>query len=215
MTTKTMAASTVFGANIEVLTYNEGYWDASVKTNPLLHLWSLGVEEQFYIFWPLLITIILTKFESKALRILSAYTALSFILNIVAVYVSPKFAFYFPFCRFWQMAVGGLLAFKIIKVGDNPFYANALSVFGLTTILIASYFLSEFNLYPGWWALLPTLASAAVILAGPESIGNKYLLRNKLMVFVGKVSYSLYLWHWPLLVFSKAFYPKDSDLLLA
>lgn len=66
MLTKTMAASTIFGANIEILTYKEGYFDADVKTNPLLHLWSLGVEEQFYIFWPFLITIILTKFRSKS-----------------------------------------------------------------------------------------------------------------------------------------------------
>lgn len=177
MTTKTMAASTIFGANIEVLTYKQGYWDASVKTNPLLHLWSLGVEEQFYIFWPFVITLILTKFRSSAFGILSGYTVLSFIFNLIAGYISAKFDFYFPFCRFWQMAVGGLLALKGIKISDR-FYANALSALGLFIIISASFFLSELNLYPGWWALLPTFAAAAVILAGADSVCNKHILSN-------------------------------------
>lgn len=185
-----------------------------MKTNPLLHLWSLGVEEQFYIFWPFLITIILTKFRSKAFEILSVYAVLSFIINIVAAYIDPKFDFYFPFCRFWQMAVGGLLAFKGIKIADK-FYANALSTIGLITIIVASFLLSENNLYPGWWAVFPTLASAAVILAGADSVGNKYVLSNKVMVFFGKISYSLYLWHWPLLVFSRTFFPEGSDSVFA
>lgn len=195
------------------MTYKQGYWDASVKTNPLLHLWSLGVQEQFYIIWPLLITITITKFKSKALHILLGYTVFCFILNIIAVYISAQFAFYFPFCRFWQMAVGGVLAFKPIKVTDD-FQANTISVIGLIVILVGSFFLSELNLYPGWWALLPTLASAAVILAGPNSVGNKLLLSSRIMVFIGKISYSLYLWHWPLLVFSRALFPQGSDSLI-
>lgn len=213
MITRTMAASTVFGANIEVLTYKAGYWDADVKTNPLLHLWSLGVEEQFYIFWPFLIALLLTKFQSRAFRLLSASAVLSFVLNIVAAHISAKFDFYFPFCRFWQMAVGGLLVFRTTKV-MNLFYAHALSTLGLITIIGAAFFLGETYLYPGWWALFPTLASAAIISSGSHSIGNKYFLSNKAMVFFGKISYSLYLWHWPLLVFSRILFPEGSDSLL-
>lgn len=179
-----------------------------------MHLWSLGVEEQFYIFWPCLISLILTKFRTKAFHILAGYTIISFVINVVAVEISAQFDFYFPFCRFWQMAVGGLLAFKGVKM-SNIFYANALSTLGLITILLASFFLSEVNLYPGWWALFPTLASAAVIVAGPSSIGNKHILSNRILVFFGKISYSLYLWHWPLLVFSRAFFPEGSDSILS
>ena len=184
-----------------------------MKTNPLLHLWSLGVEEQFYLFWPFLITLLLTKFQSRAFYLLSAYAVLSFVLNIVAIYINAKFSFYFPFCRFWQMAVGGLLVFRTTKV-MNSFYAHALSTVGLIAIMGAAYFLSEINLYPGWWALFPTLASVAIISSGSDSIGNK-LLSNRVMVFFGKISYSLYLWHWPLLVFSRILFPPGSDSLLA
>ena len=112
------------------------------------------------------------------------------------------------------MAVGGLLVFRTTKV-INSFYAHALSTVGLIAIMGAAYFLSEINLYPGWWALFPTLASVAIISSGSESVGNKYLLSNRVMVFFGKISYSLYLWHWPLLVFSRILFPPGSDSLLA
>ena len=104
------------------------------------------------------------------------------------------------------MAIGGLLAANIIKV-KNMVYAHTLSAIGLIIILIASYFLSEANLYPGGWALFPTLASAAIIVAGDNSIANKYILSNRLMVLIGKISYSLYLWHWPMLILSRTFFP--------
>lgn len=164
------------------------------------------MEEQFYIFWPFLITVILTRFKSQSFQLLSAYTVLSFILNIIVVYFNAKFDFYFPFCRFWQMSIGGLLTFQTIKI-ENQFYNHAFSGGGLIIIMIASFFLSEANLYPGWWALFPTLASAAIIQSGSESIVNKHILSNKVMTFIGKISYSLYLWHWPLLVFSRIMYP--------
>jgi peptidoglycan/LPS O-acetylase OafA/YrhL len=93
-------------------------------------------------------------------------------------------------------------------------YVHTLSVIGLITIIISSLFLSEDSFYPGWFALFPTIASASIIMAGKESIVNKYILSNKLLIFIGKISYSLYLWHWPLLVFSQILYPKGSDSLL-
>ena len=166
----------------------------------------------FYIFWPFLITIILTKFKSQSFQLLSVYTVLSFILNIIVVYFSAKFDFYFPFCRFWQMSIGGLMAFKNIKIQKQ--LGNALSIIGLMLIIIASFFLSENNLYPGWWALCPTLAAAAIMQSGSDSIVNKQILSNKVMIFIGKISYSLYLWHWPLLVFSRILYPEGSDSIL-
>lgn len=113
MITKTSAASTIFGANIELLAYKKGYWDLEIKANSFLHLWSLGVEEQFYIFWPFFITICMNKLPlNKLLYIMMVFTLSSFCFNIFAsFYISDKFDFYFPLCRFWQMSIGGLIVF--------------------------------------------------------------------------------------------------------
>jgi len=132
--TQTMAASTVFAANIEILTAEHDYFDPDTKTNPLLHLWSLGVEEQFYIFWPLLLTVIFKKFQNKAFHILSAYTVVSFVFSIVCVFINSKFDFYFPFCRFWQMSVGGLIAYLNLQI-QNKMINNALSLVSVIAIL--------------------------------------------------------------------------------
>ncbi len=183
-----------------------------MKQNPLLHLWSLGVEEQFYIFWPFLISLLLNRFRSRAFKLLLGYAILSFIFNFIVSLINPKFDFYFPFCRFWQMAVGGIISLSFLNV--TKLYAHVLSVAGLLTIFTSAYLLSEQNIYPGWWSLFPTLAAAAIIISGTESIVNKSILSNRLIVFVGKISYSFYIWHWPLLVFSRLLYPPGSEHLL-
>jgi peptidoglycan/LPS O-acetylase OafA/YrhL len=172
-------------------------------------LWSLGVEEQFYIFWPCLIALGLKIFKKRTFLILALYTVLSFIFGIVSVYKNPKFAFYFPLCRFWQMAVGGLVAYCSHKI-TNSKINNALSVSGTAAILITVWIINDESLFPGFWALVPTLASACIIQAGSEALINKHVLSNKVMVFVGKISYPMYLWHWPLLVFSKYLFPEGS-----
>ena len=160
--------------------------------------------------WPFFISLILNEFRSRSFHLLATYTILSFILNIVVAYISVKFDFYFPLCRFWQTAIGGLLAFQAFNI-KKKIYVHVLSVAGLITIIISSLFLSEHSFYPGWFALFPTLASASIIMAGNDSIINKYILSNKVLTFIGKISYSLYLWHWPLLVFSKIIYPHGSE----
>jgi len=100
----------------------------------LLHLWSLGVEEQFYIFWPLLLTVIFNKFSKQAFGFILAYTILSFMLSIYCVFNDTQFAFYFPFCRFWQMSVGGLIGYLNIKV-HNKFFSNLLSIVSFIAIM--------------------------------------------------------------------------------
>ena len=109
---KTMAASTVFSANLEIMIYKKDYFDADEKENAFLHLWSLGVEEQFYIVWPCFISILISKFRSTTTILLSIFTVSSFALGVYTVYDYPKIAFYFPLCRFWQMSIGGLIAYK-------------------------------------------------------------------------------------------------------
>lgn len=204
-----MAASSVFGANIEVLTYEKGYFDPEIKENPLLHLWSLGVEEQFYIVWPWLITLILSRFHNATSSLLLAFTLTSFAFSIAAVYLNVKFAFYFPVCRFWQMSIGGLIAYLKIKI-KNKLIVDLMSVSGTLAIVTVVWILNEKSLFPGWWALIPTIASALILQAGPDAIVNKHILSSTVFVFIGKISYPLYLWHWPLLVFSAHIFPPGS-----
>ena len=211
---KTMAASTLFGANIEILTYEKGYFDPDVKQNPLLHLWSLGVEEQFYIVWPCFITFLFTRARSSTGLLLGFFSLSSFVFGVFMVYWNTKFAFYFPVCRFWQMSIGGLIIHQGRQI-ESQLIRNAMSIVGTLSILIIVWVIDEKSLFPGWWALVPTLGSACILQAGPEALVNKYILSSEVFVFIGKISYPLYLWHWPLLVFSRYMYPEGSDSIFA
>jgi peptidoglycan/LPS O-acetylase OafA/YrhL len=107
------------------------------------------------------------------------------------------------------MSIGGILAFINLKIQDTR-VNNALSSIGLGALLITVFIMDDDSLFPGFWAVIPTLSSAFIIQARNESIMNKYILSSKPFVFIGKVSYSWYLWHWPLLVYSRTFYPSGS-----
>jgi peptidoglycan/LPS O-acetylase OafA/YrhL len=138
----TLIASIFFSANLQVLMNEKGYFDPDIHGNPLLHLWSLGVEEQFYIFWPFLLSFVVKSYKSKIFKIIVSYTAISFVLSIVAVYQSPKFAFYFPFCRFWQMSIGGILAYLNFKISDMRIN-NGISFVGLIALLITVWTMDD------------------------------------------------------------------------
>ena len=112
------------------------------------------------------------------------------------------------------MAVGGLIAYLSLKI-QNTRINNALSIIGTLSILLTVWIISDESLFPGFWALVPTLASACIIQAGPEPFINKHILSSKVFVFVGKISYPMYLWHWPLLVFSRYLYPEGSKSILS
>lgn len=158
----------------------------------------------------MVLSLTLTFFRKKALLILIVFTVLSFIGEIIAVYLDAKFAFYLPFCRFWQMSIGGIIAFQNIKI--NTKYINeALSIIGTVGILVTVWIVNEQSLFPGFWALIPTLGAAFIIQAGDQSFVNKKILSSKLFVFIGKISYPLYLWHWPLLAISAYLYPPGSQ----
>ncbi|KAG9403404.1 hypothetical protein AC1031_006049 [Aphanomyces cochlioides] len=210
----TMLAGSLFCANLQVLSLEKGYFDDDIKTNPLLHLWSLGVEEQFYIIWPFFVSLVarLTSIR-RAVVYQVVFMGLSFVMNVAMLgfHGTNKFSFYFPLCRFWQMSIGGLVAFlhshdALKQLGTS----KLMSISGLICIVIGFILIDELRAFPGYWALFPTCGAALLIAAGPEAPFNYNILSSQVMVYVGKISYALYLWHWPLLVFAKARFPNDA-----
>ena len=186
-----------------------GYFDASSSLKPLRHLWSLGVEEQYFLIWPIII-IMLTKLKKKNLIISCLFLLLlSFLLCIFLSNIEPVVAYYSLPTRLWELMLGGLLAIypssRLMekKVGGGVITQTTLSLIGVTLLISATFLIngSQINgpqTYPDWRALVPVIA-AALILSSPRSILNRKFLSCKLIVGIGLVSYPWYLWHWPLL----------------
>jgi peptidoglycan/LPS O-acetylase OafA/YrhL len=212
---KHIVAGAAFAANI--VTYFEvGYFDAPASSKPLLHLWSLGVEEQFYLIFPILIVLV-WRYRSATL-ILSVIAVASFALNVVTIRYSPSFAFYLPLTRFWEFLAGTLLAYDSVKFGwtarveANAWRDDAASAIGLLMILAGIFIIPAEGNYPGWWALLPVIGTVLIIWAGQHAWINRKILANQRLVFIGLISYPLYLWHWPLIVIGKAIVRDYSPL---
>ncbi|KAF0700504.1 Aste57867_8965 [Aphanomyces stellatus] len=214
----TMVAGGFFSANVQLMLLEQAYGDATLAgNNPLLHLWSLGVEEQFYIFWPMFASIV-SRCRPRVAVILQLIVIIaSFLCNIafLGFHGDNKYSFYFPLSRFWQMAIGGLLAYinvpstELKPMNPSTLLSAVLSLAGLASIIVAMALLDETMAFPGYWSLLPTLGAATLIYAGPSTPFNKYILGSAPFVYIGQISYALYLWHWPLLVFAKVQFPNE------
>jgi len=191
-----LVAGGLFVPNIQIWR-ETGYFDTAANLKPLLHLWSLGVEEQFYLLWPLALIAIwrLPRHRMVALAILAIA---SFALNIATVRDYPAATFYLPLTRFWEFLPGAALA--IYKPPPLPKAASSwMGAGGLLAILLTGFLLGGAQVYPGWLALIPVLGATAVIWAGMTAWSNRVLLASAVAVFIGLISYPLYLWHWPLL----------------
>jgi len=199
---KHLAAAAGFATNF-VLWREAGYFDAASDTKPFLHLWSLSIEEQFYILWPLVLGLVWKRKRGLLFTTLTI-AALSFGYNVIVVRHHPVAAFYSPLSRFWELMIGGVLAYLVRHEAETlSKFATLRSALGLLAIAISVFLLNREATFPGCWALLPTVGAFLVISADGDGWINKYLLGNPLMVGVGLISYPLYLWHWPILVFAK------------
>jgi peptidoglycan/LPS O-acetylase OafA/YrhL len=197
---KHVASGAAFVSNF--LLYREsGYFDNTSETKPMLHLWSLAIEEQFYIFWPLLLAFV-WKRKWSFLRITAVIAVLSFAANIYLIQKNPVAAFYWPISRFWELMIGGLLAYTALhKPALICRGKNLQSTIGFVLLIAGAVLINEEQAFPGWRALLPTVGSFFIVSAGPEGWFNKYVLSTRIFVWFGLISYPLYLWHWPLLSF--------------
>jgi peptidoglycan/LPS O-acetylase OafA/YrhL len=175
-----------------------GYFDQTAAAKPLLHLWSLGVEEQFYIVWPVLMYVAV---RLRRVALVCAMTGLlSFVSAIWLVQYHPSAAFYWPTSRMWELAAGaGLAVAASGKRAERSDNAHSASSIGLLLCVTSFIVLNARLPFPGWFAVPPVLGAVALIAAGPKGVANRLLLGNRVAVWFGKISYALYTWHWPLL----------------
>jgi len=195
-----IAASAAFASNLLQLG-QISYFAPDATENPLLHLWSLGIEEQFYIVWPPILMLLSRSKYRQAWMFGMAAASFATSLLIFAGY--KNWTFYFLVPRAWELLAGGLLADQQplglwSNKQNDPKRHDLLVMFGIALIAGAAFGLNRGSLFPGPYALLPTVG-AALIIVSPHSRISRLLLANRPMVLLGRISYPLYLWHWPLL----------------
>jgi hypothetical protein len=190
-----------------------GYFDPLAESKPLLHLWSLGVEEQFYLVWPFII-FILFRCEKwvRPTVALSFLWLISLGINVWDVVHQSSSAYYAPWGRFWELCSGGIIA---IQTAPGPFaqwnrftrlhsnqLRHGLSILGLILVLASAFVLNQRSAFPGFAAVPIILGTGMILLAGPQAVINRMVFSQRVIVFVGLISYPLYLWHWPLISFA-------------
>ena len=197
-----IVAGAAFLANI-IFWKEAGYFDSAADTKPLLHLWSLGVEEQFYIVWPLCLVLI-RRYTRHLGWALLGIVGVSLAYSMMLVRHDAVADFYSPLTRFWELALGaGLGYIALHKPAISLVGRSFISWVGLSLILSAVLLLHPGFAFPGAWALVPTVGTACMIYAGEDAWLNRKVLSLRLLVWVGLISYPLYLWHWPLLSFAR------------
>ena len=224
---KHMAAGAGFVSNL-VLWNESGYFETAAETKPLLHLWSLGIEEQFYILWPVLLWSA-GKTKLPIVILTMTVAAVSFAWNLSEYRVDGVADFYSPQTRFWELLAGALLSYvlfhhltllarmtacmhawvaKVIGVsalrpGSWRSLPNILSMCGACLVLFSLITVTSNTPFPGTWAVLPVLGCVCLIAAGSHAWLNRVVLSHPIVVWVGVISYPLYLWHWPLLSYAR------------
>ncbi len=206
LTLRSGAWSLLFAGNLFFQAHTGGYFDPSAAHLPLLHLWSLGVEEQFYLIWPVLMLWLLRTQREFALKVLIGLSLLSLAITEVMIFVGVNAAFFLMPARFWELAIGGLIA---LWPGRLPLNGRTLAPIGLGIVITACFL--PLDHFPGLGALPPVAGTAMLLLAvhsGTPLGWAGAVLRARGLVYVGKISYSLYLWHWPLLALAAATQPE-------
>ncbi|MDR6165112.1 acyltransferase family protein [Pseudomonas fluorescens] len=201
---RTIRYQSLFISNI-LFMREDGYFAPASDLKPLLHTWSLAVEEQYYIFFPLMM-VLLMRYVRHWRWMLFAVLLVSFGLNIVYIERRPEFAFFSLPTRAWELLCGAMLAvLPAAKHAPRLWFRQSVGLAGLAAVLLAIFTFDKTTVFPGWAALLPVLGTSALIWSGargPTLAGQVLSLRP--MVWIGLLSYSLYLWHWPIYVYANA-----------
>lgn len=201
--TKHTGSSAIFITNFMLLR-EAGYFDNAADTKPMLHLWSLAIEEQFYLAWPLVL-MFFKRLPRWLLPVLVVLLLSSFAHSLSLVFKGTlDLDFYSPLSRCWELFLGASLAFGMSRqLAVSTPSRNMAGYVGLILVVMSACFLDKSMPFPGYWALPPTLGAALILFAGMQSNLNRVLLASRPLVSIGLISYPLYLWHWPLLSFAR------------
>lgn len=204
------AAGAAFASNF-AFWQEASYFDVAAGLKPLLHLWSLGVEEQFYLVWPILL-VTASRWRRGPLVATVVIAIASFVIAIWTVRIDRVAAFYAPWNRFWELLAGALIASieadaafhdRMRALMSRPRLANLASSAGFVAIAAGVLLIDSSRVFPGLWVFLPVAGTALLIVSGAKAWTNRSLLSQPTVVFIGLISYPLYLWHWPLLSFAQ------------
>jgi peptidoglycan/LPS O-acetylase OafA/YrhL len=195
---RNIMATALYVGNYLFAWWQNDYQNLGATPSPVIHYWSLAVEEQFYLIWPLLILLAGRRGRShRVFQVVLAVTAFSFLLSLIATHFWPIWSFYSLPTRAWELGIGALV---VLWKREGPRY-SWLAAISLAALVFATFKFNESTPFPGWAALLPTLATGQLLLMIhdlPHFLS--YLLRTRFAQWVGAISYPLYLWHWPALV---------------
>ena len=209
---KHIAAGATFTSNL-LLWQEAGYFDMQSESKPLLHLWSLGVEEQFYLLWPWLLVLGVRIGQLKI--VILVFTLISLILNLACVWHFPSGTFYLPLTRFWELGIGGLIVLYWARLqGLSLPKKRGLAALGAGLVLFSIVIFEGHWVFPGFWALIPVLGAALSLLYVQSFRLLHALLSSRALVAVGLISFPLYLWHWPLLTFYRILDQRHDNLVV-
>jgi peptidoglycan/LPS O-acetylase OafA/YrhL len=199
---RSLKAAALFMSNLQFES-ESGYFDIGAQMKPLVHTWSLAVEEQFYILFPLLLIAMRRLPRRTSVAILAGLFIASFAASTWTVFRTPVSAFYLLQFRAWELLTGAFLAFGVVPKPVSLRWRQGLAAIGVLLIAVAVLAFDDHTIFPGPAALMPCLGAALVIHADAGGGLAGRLLRSRPMVFIGLISYSLYLWHWPIIVFTR------------
>jgi peptidoglycan/LPS O-acetylase OafA/YrhL len=196
-----LAAAALSVSNIW-FSHQASYFAPAAATQPLLHTWSLGIEEQFYVVFPVLFAAVF-KFAPQWLpALIWSSLAASLALSISLTGSDPESSYFLIHSRAWELLIGSVIALGLVRPPEHAWQRESACAFGLLGIAAAVLIFNNKTSFPGYAALLPCVGAALIIWAG-ETTSSARVLGSRPLVFIGLISYSLYLWHWPLIVFAK------------
>jgi len=201
-------AVSFFVSNI-FYSFQSGYFDLSADQRPLLHTWSLAIEEQFYIVFPILMLLVLRYFKTKLPLVFAIIFVVSLLISEVLSQSNPNFNFYSTFSRAWELMAGALLAVTLQRVQlANKLGMKAcqvISFFGVACIMFAAFSFSDATRYPSFWTLFPVVGAVCIIGCAQPGTYVGRVFSSTPLVAIGLISYSLYLWHQPVFVFARLY----------